>query len=120
MTEQQLLLGEHMELSEQHIHQHRERQAAPGSGGGGLAIPLPHKAGERDGLNGALLCSTNVCVQPPPAPLAAAAIAVLRQLELLKAQRKRTDPLAGLKLPAVARPSPRWWRRSLPRSRREM
>lgn len=28
MTVQQLLLGKHMELSEQHIHQHGERQAA--------------------------------------------------------------------------------------------
>lgn len=114
MTEQQLLLGEHMELSEQHIHQHRERQAAPGSGGGGLAIPLPHKAGERDGLNGALLCSTNVCVQPPPPrPVSRGCYRCPTSAGTVEGPKKRDGsisrtqtPGSGASVPPVVAPQP--------------
>lgn len=66
MTVQQLLLGEHIELSE---------QRSSGGGGGRLSVPLRHTPGERDRLIWALLSTTNVVVhspgglQPPPLPL---------------------------------------------------
>lgn len=77
---QQLLLGKHIELSEQHIHQHRERQSAAAISPSRFDT-LPENAD--------FLCSTSVFEQSGGlvatflSTLAAAAvIAVKRELEL--------------------------------------
>lgn len=46
---QQLLLGKHIELSEQHIHQHRERQSAAAISPSRFDT-LPENATGRSGL----------------------------------------------------------------------